>query len=116
MVDYFKKKDICLDDEVRSIAICGIKRGVPLRFISTMRVKRCLRKGCKLYVVEVESDKKGPSLDQYPVLSEFKVVFPKEFLGLPPMREIDFTIDLKPGAESISKAYYRMISPELCEL
>jgi hypothetical protein len=49
-----------------------------------------------LYVVEVVSDGKGPSLDQYPVLSKFKDVFPKEFPGLPPERELDFTIELKP--------------------
>jgi hypothetical protein len=50
-------------------------------------------------------------LDQYPVLSEFKDVFPKELSGLPPKRELDFTIELKPGAEPISKNSYRMIAP-----
>jgi hypothetical protein len=54
-------------------------------------------------------------LDQYPVLSEFQDVFPNELLGLPPEREIDFTIELKPGAEPISKTSYQMMVPELCE-
>jgi hypothetical protein len=49
-------------------------------------------------------------------LSEFKDVFPNELLGLPPERELDFTIELKPGAEPISKTLYRMTMPELCEL
>jgi hypothetical protein len=48
--------------------------------------------------VEAVNERKGRSLDRYPVLSEFKDVFLKEFLGLPPERELDFTIDLKPGA------------------
>jgi hypothetical protein len=56
------------------------------------------------------------SLDQYPVLSEFQDVFPNELPGLPPERELDFTIELKPGAEPISKTPYRMTAPELCEL
>jgi hypothetical protein len=32
------------------------------------------------------------------------------------MRELDFTIELKPGAESIFKTPYMMIALELCEL
>jgi hypothetical protein len=116
MVDCFAKRVLCVDDEGRPIEIQGVRRKVSLRFISTMKVKRCLRQGCQLYVVEAVNERKGPSLDQYPVLSEFKDVFPNELLGLPPEREIDFTIELKPGAEPISKTPYRMTAPKLCEL
>ena len=56
--------------------------------------------------MEVVNERKGPSLDQYLVLSEFKDVFLNELLGLPPERELDFTIELKPGAEPISKTPY----------
>jgi hypothetical protein len=80
-----------------------------------MKVKRCLRQGCRLYVVEAVKERKGPSLDQYSVLSEFQDVFPNELPGLPPERELDFTIELKPGAEPISKTPYRMTALELCE-
>ena len=62
-------------------------------------------------MVEAVSDQKGPSLDQQPILSEFKDVFPKELPGLPPVREIDFTIDLKLGAELISKTPYKLKTP-----
>jgi hypothetical protein len=55
-------------------------------------------------------------LDQYLVLSEFKEVFSNELLGLPPERELDFSIEIKPGAEPISRTLYWMIAPELCEL
>ncbi|XP_074299612.1 uncharacterized protein LOC141630751 [Silene latifolia] len=43
-------------------------------------------------------------------------VFPDEIPGLPPQRDIDFGIDLKPGAGPISKAPYRMGPKELEEL
>jgi hypothetical protein len=66
--------------------------------------------------VEAVNESKGLSLDQYPVLSEFQDVFPNELSGLPPERELDFTIELKLGVEPISKTSYRMIAPELCEL
>ena len=116
LVDCFKKKVVCLDDEGRPIEICGIKRGMSLRFISMMKVKHCIRQGCELYLVKTVSDREGPSLDQHLVLAEFKDVFPEELPGLPPVREIDLTIDLKPGAEPISKTPYRMKTLELCEL
>jgi hypothetical protein len=116
LVDCFAKRVLCVDDEGRLIEIQGVQRKVSLHFISTMKVKRCLRQGCRLYVVEAVKDRKGPSLDQYPVLSEFQDVFPNELPGLPPERELDFKIELKPGAEPISKTPYRMTAPKLCEL
>jgi hypothetical protein len=81
-----------------------------------MKVKHCMRQGCRLYVVEAVNESKGPSLDQYPVLLEFKDVFLNEFPGLPPEREIDFTIELKPSAEPICKTLYMMIVPEHFDL
>jgi hypothetical protein len=116
MVDCFAKRVLCVDDEGRLVEIHGVRRKVSLCFISTMKVKRCMRQGCRLYVVEAVSERKGPSLDQYPVLSEFKDVFPNELPGLPLERELDFTIELKPGAKPISKTLYRMTAPEFCEL
>jgi hypothetical protein len=107
---------LCVDDEGRPVEIQGVQRKVSFIFISTMKVKRCLRQGCRLYVVEAVNERKGPSLDQYPILSEFKDVFLNDLPGLPPERELDFTIDLKPGAEPISKTLYQRTTSNLCEL
>ncbi|KAD3066980.1 hypothetical protein E3N88_34860 [Mikania micrantha] len=57
-----------------------------------------------------------PNISDYPIVCEFPDVFPKELPGLPPDREVEFTIDLIPGAEPISKAPYRMAPLELKEL
>ena len=35
---------------------------------------------------------------------------------MPPERELEFTIDLKPGTEPIARTPYRMSTPELQEL
>ncbi|KAL5831609.1 hypothetical protein ACOSQ4_016963 [Xanthoceras sorbifolium] len=51
-----------------------------------------------------------------PVVREFSNVFPEDFLGLPPDREVEFQIELTPGTEPISKAPYRMAPSELKEL
>ena len=46
MVDCFAKRVLCVDDEGRPVEIHGVRRKVSLRFISTMKVKRCMRQGC----------------------------------------------------------------------
>jgi predicted TIM-barrel fold metal-dependent hydrolase len=43
-------------------------------------------------------------------------VFPEEILGLPPRRDIYFTIDLVPGSTKVSKAPYSMSVPKPTEL
>jgi hypothetical protein len=60
--------------------------------------------------------KEWTSLDQYPILSEFKDVFLNKLPGLPPKRELDFTIEIKPSVEPISNTLYRMIASKLCDL
>nr|GEX13177.1 hypothetical protein [Tanacetum cinerariifolium] len=49
-----------------------------------------------------------PRLRSHPVVRIFPDVCPDELLGLPPEREVEFTIELIPGAQPISKAPYRM--------
>ena len=43
-------------------------------------------------------------------------MFPNEIPRLPPKRDIDFTIELVPGAAPVSKTPYRMSTPEILEL
>ena len=62
-----------------------------------------MSQGCQLYLIEAVNNEKGPSLNQYLVLVEFNDVFPKELFGLPHEREIDFTIEIKPGSDPKSK-------------
>ena len=49
-------------------------------------------------------------------MREFPDVFPEDLLGLPPDREVEFSIDLIPSTAPISKAPYRMAPAELKEL
>eukprot|EP00253_Pinus_taeda_P020588 PITA_20588 len=115
-VDCYGKRILGINDEGEVIQIQGIKREVSLRYVSAMQMKHCLRNGCQAYVIQEVSEGKGPSLGQYLVLAEFPDVFPKELPGLPPVRELDLTIELKPGTQLISKTPYRMTAPELQEL
>jgi hypothetical protein len=67
------------------------------------------------HVLELVEDN-DPKLEDYLVFQEFKDVFLDEVLGLPPKRNIDFSIDLVPRVAPISKAPYRMITPKLMHL
>ena len=50
------------------------------------------------------------------VVREYPDVFPDELPGLPPNRDIEFTIELQPGTSPISISPYRMALIELQEL
>ncbi|KAK1645131.1 hypothetical protein QYE76_062936 [Lolium multiflorum] len=55
-------------------------------------------------------------IEDIPVVNEFQDVFPKELPGMPPDREIEFTIDLIPGTAPIAQPRYKMGPKELVEL
>jgi len=56
------------------------------------------------------------TIQSIPVASEYADVFPDEVPGLPPSRDINFTIGLILGAGPVSMAPYRMAPVELVEL
>jgi hypothetical protein len=57
-----------------------------------------------------------PELQDIPVVCEFLDVFPKDLPGLPPERDVEFVIELKPDTTPISRRSYRMPPNELAEL
>ena len=67
-----------------------------------------------MYVIDTK--KAEPSLLDTPIVCDYLDVFPKEFPGLPPQREIEFAIDVVPGATPASITQYRMALVELKEL
>ena len=55
-------------------------------------------------------------MSKIPVDREYPDAFPEELPGMPPDRELDFSIEIVPGTSPIYKKYYRMSSTELVEL
>jgi hypothetical protein len=82
-----------------------------------MQLKKCYRKGFQIFAAHMEEEPKDkvPNLEDHLILKYFEDVF-KEILGLPPKRDIDFSINLMPGAALVSKTPYRMSTPEMKEL
>ncbi|XP_020693238.2 uncharacterized protein LOC110107332, partial [Dendrobium catenatum] len=92
-------------------------RGVSSMIISSMKACSLLLKGYPSFLAHVrDTSKQVPELKEIAVVRDFPDVFPDVLPGMPPIREIDFSIVLVPGAEPVSKAPYRMAVKELQEL
>ncbi|GJX70841.1 putative reverse transcriptase domain-containing protein [Tanacetum coccineum] len=62
----------------------------------------------------IKADEK--KFDDIRVIRDFPEVFPDDLSGLPLVREIEFRIDLIPGASSVVKLPYRLAPSEMLEL
>ncbi|GJX58019.1 retrotransposon protein, putative, ty3-gypsy subclass [Tanacetum coccineum] len=88
-----------------------------VKLISAMKARTLISHGCQGFLASVmDTSLESPNIENLSVVREFADVFPDELPGLPPAREIEFGIELIPGAEPISKAPYRMTPVELKEL
>ena len=95
----------------------GTRRELSSNMISAMAAQRMLRKGCQGYLAYVVgTGKEGTMVDEIPVVREFPDVFLDDIEGLPPEREVEFTINLIPGTDPISIPSYRMALAKLREL
>ncbi|GJU75805.1 putative reverse transcriptase domain-containing protein [Tanacetum coccineum] len=65
---------------------------------------------------EVEDKSKEKRLEDVPIVQDFPEVFPEDLPGLPPTRQVEFQIDLVPGAAPIARAPYRLAPSEMKEL
>ena len=118
MLNCFDKTFTCVNNEGESVTVIGIPRKTTIIQISALQLKRSVRKGCKAFAVTVINEEHTNKeymliLEDIPILRGYSDVFSKEILGLPPKRELDFTIELVPGAVPSSKVPYRMNTLEL---
>ena len=58
----------------------------------------------------------APLIEEVRVVCEFPDVFPEELPCIPPIRAIEFVIELEPGTQPISRHPYKMCPEELIEL
>ncbi|GJX92610.1 putative reverse transcriptase domain-containing protein, partial [Tanacetum coccineum] len=77
----------------------------------------CDEKGCQVYLAQVTSKKTEDNaeekrLEDVPIVQEF----PEDLPGLPPARQVEFQIDLVPGAAPVARAPYRLTPAKMQEL
>ena len=100
------------------IVVQGERPQRGLTFCSAARARRYVQQGCAGYVAYVldARDKGKTTIDDVPIVRDYPDVFPEDLPGIPPERQVEFRIDLVPGAAPIAKAPYRLAPPEMQEL
>ena len=112
-LDCYKKEEKLHRPGRLEVKLRGIRRELSSSMIFPMAAYRMSRKGCQGYLAYVvETGKEGTLVDDIPVVREF----PYDITGLPPNREVEFTIDLIPRTEPISIPPFRIAPVELREL
>ncbi|XP_070043293.1 uncharacterized protein [Nicotiana tomentosiformis] len=87
------------------------------KVVSFMKAQRLLKEGCLgLLAIVNDTRKETISIENVPVVREFSDVFLENLPRLPPVREIDFGIDLPHDTHPISIPPYRMAPAELKEI
>ena len=81
-------------------------------------MKNRIRKCCKLFAVNIQDieAEREQHIEYFPILMEFKDVFPEEIHVLPLKWDLEFSIELTLGSILASKDAYHMSAPELVEL
>ncbi|KAI3774330.1 hypothetical protein L1987_48881 [Smallanthus sonchifolius] len=99
------------------LSVQGERVGTVMSIISFMKAQKCLRKGhTAILALVAEQPSEEKKIENIPVVREFLEVFPEDLPGLPPHRQVEFQIDLAPGAAPIARAPYRLAPSELQEL
>nr|GEX03789.1 putative reverse transcriptase domain-containing protein [Tanacetum cinerariifolium] len=92
-----------------------------LNIISCTKAQEYLSKGCDVFLEyittkEAKDKSEGKQLEDVPIVRDFHEIFPEDLPGIPPARQIEFQIDLVPGAAPVAQAPYRLEPSKMKEL
>ncbi|XP_076919474.1 uncharacterized protein LOC143580277 [Bidens hawaiensis] len=90
-------------NEDRILRIFGEKPSKGLKLMSCTQAQKYLRKKYVAFLANVmEKKPEKKTIKDIPVVRNFPEVFPDDVSGLPPTREVEFCIDLVPGANPVA--------------
>ncbi|GJY83500.1 putative reverse transcriptase domain-containing protein [Tanacetum coccineum] len=119
------EKIICIPwgNETLIVRGDGSDRGneTRLNIISCTKSQKYMLKGCPIFLAhvttkETEDKSEKKRLEDVPIVRNFPELFPEDLSGLPPTRQVEFQIDLIPGAAPVARAPYRLAPSEIKEL
>ncbi|GKB88010.1 putative reverse transcriptase domain-containing protein, partial [Tanacetum coccineum] len=101
--------------------ISNNKHGSRLNVISCTKTQKYLLKGCHVFLAHVtarkaEDKSEEKRLEDVPIVRDFPEVFPEDLSGIPPTRQVEFQIDLVPGAAPVARVPFRLAPSEMKEL
>ncbi|GJY28149.1 reverse transcriptase domain-containing protein [Tanacetum coccineum] len=88
-----------------------------LSIISCIKTQNYLQKGWHVFLAHIKEKRSKEKLEEkrledVPVIRDFPEVFPEDFPGIPPTRQVEFQIDLVPGAAPILDAQVKAVKEE----
>ncbi|GJW33651.1 retrotransposon protein, putative, ty3-gypsy subclass [Tanacetum coccineum] len=101
----------------QEIIIYGDRRKGDFKLCSVVKTRKYLSRGCHAFmahVINTSFEKK--SVEDVSIVNEFLDVFPEDLSGIPLERQVEFRIDLVPGATLVAKTPYRLAPSEMKEL
>ncbi|KAI3811011.1 hypothetical protein L1987_20725 [Smallanthus sonchifolius] len=99
------------------LSIQGERCITMLKTINCMKAHKYLRKGyCAFLAHIVEKKPEERRLEDIPVVRDYSEVFLEDLPGIPPSRQVEFRIDLVPGAAPVARSPYRLAPSEMQEL
>ncbi|XP_057734471.1 uncharacterized protein LOC130949880 [Arachis stenosperma] len=119
-LDWLSKNHVLLNCSEKSVYFVPEGSEGPIvvnrYYLNSMTVNYfgCECQGVMLLTTSVSRDEQ--SLEQIPVVCKFPKVFLDDIDEFPPNREVEFVIELVPGASPILSAPYRMSPVEMAEL
>ncbi|XP_070660583.1 uncharacterized protein [Malus domestica] len=116
-IDCYEKSVTFYCPGLPEVTFVGERSGVRHGVISAIRARKLLSKGCQGYLAHVVLNDVVPNnVEEVGVVRHYPDVFPDDLPGLPPDRDVEFSIDLLPSTDLISLTPYRMAPAELREL
>nr|GEU79494.1 hypothetical protein [Tanacetum cinerariifolium] len=95
------KKEVHVPYKNKTLVVKGDRGPSRLKVISF--IKASVERGCQLFLAQVtEKEPTEKQLQDVHVIREFLKVFPDDFPGLPPPRQVEFRIELVPGAAPVA--------------
>ncbi|GJT27049.1 putative reverse transcriptase domain-containing protein [Tanacetum coccineum] len=111
------EKKVRIPLEGKMLVIEGDRNNSQLKIVSCIKAQKYIEKGCELFLAQVtEQESEEKRLEDVPVIRDFPEVFPDELPELSPPKQVEFSIDLIPGAAPVVRAPYRLAPSEMKEL
>ncbi|GKB94035.1 hypothetical protein Tco_0980172, partial [Tanacetum coccineum] len=107
------EKKVRIPLEGKTLVIEGDRNNSRLKIVSCIKGQKYIEKGYELLLAQVtKQELKEKRLEDVPVIRDF----PDELPGLPPLKQVEFRIDLIPSAAPVARAPYRLAPSEMKEL
>jgi hypothetical protein len=116
-IDCRKKEVIFRSPSQEEFKLCGSQVRATPPLLSAIQARQSIKSGAQAFLPYIKSEPEGEhKLEDIHVLRDYLDIFTEVITGLPPDREIEFTIDLMPGTQPIHKEPYLMAPSELKEV